>query len=74
MVRLNAVFAGFLGGNTSGKYYTIQLPNTENGCLCMVDLVMSAVASTFPDDIEKLRTFFKLGSNYDAGDETVFEE
>lgn len=68
------IFAGFLGGNTSGKYYTIQLPNTENGCLCMMDLVMSAVANTFPDDLEKLRAFFKLGSYYDAGDETIFEE
>ena len=68
------IYAGFLGGKTTGKYYTIQVPLLENRCYCLLDLVMTAVARTFPDDVEKLRVFFKLDGKYDAGDETIFEE
>ena len=68
------IYAGFLGGVTTGKYYTIQLPLEENRCYCLLDLVMTAVSRAFPDDVKKLRAFFNLGSNYDAGHETVFEE
>lgn len=68
------IYAGFLGGVTTGKYYTIQLPLEENRCYCLLDLVMTEVARAFPDDVKKLRVFFNLGSNYDAGHETVFEE
>ena len=68
------IYAGFLGGKTSGKYHTIQVPLMENRCYCMLDLVMTAVSRAFPEDTEKLRNLFKLSSSYDAGDETVFEE
>ena len=68
------IYAGFLGGKTTGKYYTIRLPLEENRCYCLLDLVMTAVARTFPDDVEKLCAFFKLDGKYDAGDETIFEE
>ena len=68
------IYAGFLGGVTTGKYYTIQLPLDENRCYCLLDLVMTEVARAFPDDVEKLRAFFKLDGKYDAGDETIFEE
>lgn len=68
------ICAGFLGGKTTGKYYTIQLPLEDNRCYCLLDLVMTAVARTFPDDVGKLRAFFKLDGKYDSGDETIFEE
>lgn len=68
------IYAGFLGGKTTGRYYTIQVPIMENRCYCILDLVMTAVGRAFPEDTEKLRNFFKLNSSYDAGDETVFEE
>lgn len=74
LICQNSIYGGFLGGKTSGKYYTIQLPLEENRCYCLLDLVMTEVARAFPDDVEKLRAFFKLDSNYDAGDETIFEE
>lgn len=74
MICNSVIYAGFLGGKTTGKYYTIQVPLLENRCYCLLDLVMTAVARTFPDDVEKLRAFFKLDGKYDAGDETIFEE
>ena len=74
LICQNSVYAGFLGGKTSGKYYTIQLPLEENRCYCLLDLVMVEVTRAFPDDVEKLRAFFKLDSKYDGGFETIFEE
>ena len=68
------IYSGFLGGKTTGKYYTMQMHLEENRCYSLLDLVMTEVARAFPDDVEKLRAFFKLDSNYDAGDETIFEE
>ena len=74
MICEKTVSAGFCCETTTGKYYTVQLPNSENNCICMLDMVMTIAAKVFPDDVDNLRTFFVLGDKYDAGDETVFEE
>ena len=68
------VSAGFVSEKSSDKYYTIQLPISENNCFYLMDYVMTVLARIFPEDVDKLRTFFNLGSTYSAGDESIFEE
>ena len=74
MIHGHTVSAGFWSDMTTGTYYTVQLPSTENNCFCLLDLVITAVANIFPDDIDDLRMLFNLSSNYSAGYEDVFEE
>lgn len=73
LIYENTVSAGFVGTETVEKYYTIQLSNADNNIFCLLDLVITAVSVVFPDDVDKLRTLFNLGSNYNAGDESIFE-
>lgn len=70
----STISAGIVSSKTSGRYYTIQLPLVENRCYCILDLLMTIVAQTFPDDVDNLRTFFNLRSKYNAGEEDIFEE
>lgn len=74
LISEKVISAGFLGGKTTGKYFTIRIPTMENRCYSMLDLIMTIIARSFPDDVNKLRSFFNLSSKYNAGDETIFEE
>jgi hypothetical protein len=40
----------------------------------MIDSIMPVFAKSFPDDLDRLRTLFMLGSKYNAGDEDIWEE
>lgn len=74
LIGENDLSVGFLGATTTGKYYTLQLPCDENKCLCIIDSIMPVFAKFFPDDLDKLRTLFRLGSKYNAGNEDIWEE